>query len=192
MGCVCSKGFFPHEYAVDNHVRNKASRANKSTKRFAASLRKEEAVAEGDGGATARLITNSTAEVAGSTLILWDERENNVVSDKPAKQKLQRGSTSEIGVGGGQEQPTIYRIGSLPNGERGAQVVAGWPSWLSAVAGEAIYGWVPRKADSFERLDKVSWLFLHPYVLIIMVSPAKMILHFVASNLFNLINHAYQ
>jgi hypothetical protein len=56
----------------------------------------------------------------------------------------------------------------MSNGERGAQVVAGWPSWLTSVAGEAINGWVPRRADSFEKLDKVSlvyvsmiWLFLY-------------------------------
>lgn len=38
------------------------------------------------------------------------------------------------------------------------QVAAGWPAWLSAVAGEAIRGWVPLKAESFEKLEKV---FLH-------------------------------
>ncbi|BBN68491.1 CDC2C, partial [Prunus dulcis] len=35
------------------------------------------------------------------------------------------------------------------------QVAAGWPSWLSAAAGEAIYGWVPLKADSYEKLEKI-------------------------------------
>ncbi|CAL1397115.1 unnamed protein product [Linum trigynum] len=37
----------------------------------------------------------------------------------------------------------------------GEQVAAGWPSWLSAVAGEAINGWIPRRADTFEKLDKI-------------------------------------
>ncbi|KAF7842804.1 putative serine/threonine-protein kinase [Senna tora] len=40
-------------------------------------------------------------------------------------------------------------------GERGAQVLAGWPSWLTSVAGEAISGWIPRRADSFEKLEKI-------------------------------------
>eukprot|EP00252_Welwitschia_mirabilis_P018752 TRINITY_DN4185_c0_g4_i1.p1 TRINITY_DN4185_c0_g4~~TRINITY_DN4185_c0_g4_i1.p1 ORF type:complete len:731 (-),score=158.97 TRINITY_DN4185_c0_g4_i1:416-2608(-) len=35
------------------------------------------------------------------------------------------------------------------------QVAAGWPSWLTTVACEAIRGWIPRKADSFEKLDKI-------------------------------------
>lgn len=31
----------------------------------------------------------------------------------------------------------------------------GWPSWLLAAAGDAIQGWTPRRANSFERLAKV-------------------------------------
>lgn len=31
----------------------------------------------------------------------------------------------------------------------------GWPSWLMAVAGEAIQGWTPRRANTFEKLAKV-------------------------------------
>ena len=45
--------------------------------------------------------------------------------------------------------------GSVPKALEGEQVAAGWPSWLAAVAGEAIKGWLPRRADSFEKLDKV-------------------------------------
>jgi cyclin-dependent kinase 12/13 len=45
----------------------------------------------------------------------------------------------------------------VPKNLDGAQVVAGWPAWLSAVAGEAIKGWIPRHATSFEKLDKVSF-----------------------------------
>ncbi|KAH7351822.1 hypothetical protein KP509_19G016000 [Ceratopteris richardii] len=45
--------------------------------------------------------------------------------------------------------------GNLPKQIEGEQVAAGWPAWLSAVAGESIKGWIPRKADSFEKLDKI-------------------------------------
>ncbi|CAH8360802.1 unnamed protein product [Eruca vesicaria subsp. sativa] len=38
---------------------------------------------------------------------------------------------------------------------RGEQVAAGWPSWLSDACGEALNGWVPRKADTFEKIDKI-------------------------------------
>ncbi|XP_038986293.1 probable serine/threonine-protein kinase At1g09600 isoform X3 [Phoenix dactylifera] len=43
----------------------------------------------------------------------------------------------------------------VPKAMEGEQVAAGWPPWLAAVAGEAIRGWVPRRADSFEKLDKI-------------------------------------
>ncbi|XP_028553542.1 probable serine/threonine-protein kinase At1g54610 [Dendrobium catenatum] len=46
-------------------------------------------------------------------------------------------------------------IGSIAKAGEGDQVAAGWPAWLVAVAGEAIRGWVPRRADSFEKLDKI-------------------------------------
>ncbi|KAH7666868.1 [RNA-polymerase]-subunit kinase protein [Dioscorea alata] len=47
------------------------------------------------------------------------------------------------------------RLGNLPKAVHGEQVAAGWPAWLSAVAGEAINGWTPRRADSYEKLDKI-------------------------------------
>ncbi|XP_059663162.1 probable serine/threonine-protein kinase At1g54610 isoform X2 [Cornus florida] len=46
-------------------------------------------------------------------------------------------------------------MGSLPRATEGEQVAAGWPSWLAAAAGEAIKGWLPRRADTFEKLDKI-------------------------------------
>ncbi|KAK7266469.1 hypothetical protein RIF29_19113 [Crotalaria pallida] len=35
------------------------------------------------------------------------------------------------------------------------QNAAGWPPWLTAAAAEAIQGWIPLKADSFQKLDKI-------------------------------------
>ncbi|EPS67441.1 hypothetical protein M569_07335, partial [Genlisea aurea] len=32
---------------------------------------------------------------------------------------------------------------------------AGWPTWLTSVAGEAIKGWPPRSADSYQKLNKI-------------------------------------
>ncbi|KAF6168498.1 hypothetical protein GIB67_015045 [Kingdonia uniflora] len=47
------------------------------------------------------------------------------------------------------------RLGNLNKYVEGEQVAAGWPQWLSAMAGEAIQGWVPLRADSFEKLEKI-------------------------------------
>ncbi|KAI6672645.1 hypothetical protein NL676_000551 [Syzygium grande] len=46
------------------------------------------------------------------------------------------------------------RRSNPPKHVHGEQVAAGWPSWLSEVVGEAINGWTPRRADTFEKLDK--------------------------------------
>nr|GMC57017.1 probable serine/threonine-protein kinase At1g54610 [Ipomoea batatas] len=37
----------------------------------------------------------------------------------------------------------------------GEFVAAGWPAWLSSVAGEAIDGWLPLRADMFQRSEKI-------------------------------------
>ncbi|KAL0355478.1 UNVERIFIED_CONTAM: protein IMPAIRED IN BABA-INDUCED STERILITY 1 [Sesamum radiatum] len=61
------------------------------------------------------------------------------------------GRTSSNGCG---SESVSFRLGNLHKYVEGEQVAAGWPAWLSAVAGEAIQGWVPLKADSFEKLEK--------------------------------------
>lgn len=64
-----------------------------------------------------------------------------------------RASSKGYSCGGGES--LSFRLGNLLKYVEGEQVVAGWPAWLSAVAGEAIHGWVPLSADSFEKLEKV-------------------------------------
>ncbi|XP_004508714.1 protein IMPAIRED IN BABA-INDUCED STERILITY 1 [Cicer arietinum] len=48
-----------------------------------------------------------------------------------------------------------FRLGNLSKYVEGEQAAAGWPAWLSAVASEAIHGWVPLRGDAFEKLDKI-------------------------------------
>ncbi|XP_050128949.1 probable serine/threonine-protein kinase At1g09600 [Malus sylvestris] len=142
MGCICSKGRSANQYVSENHRRDKEQKSNKSSKRSEAAV---------GADATARLITNPrTEDNAGSTPISSDEGEKKmVVAEKPTKPFM------EGGASGGKLPSGLTRITSVTNGERGAQVIAGWPSWLTAVAGEAISGWVPLKADSFEKLEKI-------------------------------------
>ncbi|KAL8528388.1 hypothetical protein ACS0TY_005990 [Phlomoides rotata] len=58
---------------------------------------------------------------------------------------LKRGSSHKRSV-------FSFKFGRLTEAEH---VAAGWPSWLSAVAGEAIEGWLPLRSDSFKRLEKI-------------------------------------
>ncbi|XP_062204157.1 protein IMPAIRED IN BABA-INDUCED STERILITY 1-like isoform X2 [Phragmites australis] len=62
-------------------------------------------------------------------------------------------------LGGADEEerrrPGEARLGGFRRYIEGEQAAAGWPSWLSAVAAEAVQGWVPLKAESFEKLEKI-------------------------------------
>ncbi|KAI7749919.1 hypothetical protein M8C21_008249 [Ambrosia artemisiifolia] len=50
----------------------------------------------------------------------------------------------------------IPGIGPIPKPLQPQQIVAaGWPSWLVDVAADAIHGWLPRRADTFEKLEKI-------------------------------------
>lgn len=70
-----------------------------------------------------------------------------------------RGSQSNVERRGGRQGYSVQQqlpfIGNIPRAMEGEQVAAGWPAWLATVAGEAIQSWVPRRADSFEKLDKI-------------------------------------
>jgi hypothetical protein len=142
MGCICSKGGRANNF-LDNNVRRKEK--NKPAKRLVSLSRKDEVVVEVDGSAndaTASLISNQP----GNDNVEYAP----VSSDEGEKKEIIEKANNRMSSS----------IVSMSNGERGAQVVAGWPSWLTAVAGEAINGWVPRRADSFEKLDKVSLVYV--------------------------------
>lgn len=155
MGCICSKGVLTNQYVAENHGRDKELNSNKHLKKR---LEGRAGVDNGGNDATARLISNPRPEEnAGFAPVLSDEvgRRAVVTTGNPTKPQLQKHSSMEVGTSGVQLQPREARLTSVTNGARGAQVVAGWPSWLTAVAGEAISGWVPRRAESFEKLEKV-------------------------------------
>lgn len=162
MGCVCSKGILSNE----DNAEERDIKLSKSSKKFVSSFKRDEVVVEHDG-----VGNEATARLIPSPLVLETEKEGDkkgasAVDEKHSK-PLQRRATADIGGAGAsgqiQQQPRMGRVGSFSHGERGAPVVAGWPSWLSSVAGEAINGWIPRSADSFEKLEKVySCIFLLP------------------------------
>ncbi|XP_056162773.1 probable serine/threonine-protein kinase At1g09600 [Syzygium oleosum] len=149
MGCICSKGILPGHYKI----RDRGSKVSKSPKRSGASSRRDElaVTANGGGNDVADRLIPSPHEV--ETVV--EDRKGDDFNEKPSK-PLQRRATMDVASGGRtQIQSKVGKVGSFPLGESGAQVAAGWPSWLTAVAGEAINGWVPRRADSFEKLEKI-------------------------------------
>lgn len=110
----------------------------------------------------------ASAKTAGDTAASTAaERKEEAKAAKAEVSETQNGVNRKEGGGGGEEKSTRPRgerrrsskpnprLSNPPNHVHGEQVAAGWPSWLSKVAGEAINGLTPRRADSFEKLDKV-------------------------------------
>lgn len=99
------------------------------------------------------------AEAAGSTS---NEAKENVVgkSDKKeAESDMRESVETTTGTDGTVVRSSMssrsFRLRNLHKYLEGEQVAAGWPPWLTAFASEAIQGWVPLKADNFEKLEKV-------------------------------------
>lgn len=84
------------------------------------------------------------------------EEEEEVVPAAGALHGLSRGGPvpGEGGRAGGWGASRA-QAGVRPAPAAAEQLAAGWPPWLVAVAGEALRGWTPRRADTFEKLNKV-------------------------------------
>ncbi|CAL1363704.1 unnamed protein product [Linum trigynum] len=67
----------------------------------------------------------------------------------------QRGTTMDLSGGSNFFfLPRMSRTSSMPcDGD--AEIDPGWPQWLTSVAGDAVRGWLPRQASSFEKLEKI-------------------------------------
>jgi hypothetical protein len=71
------------------------------------------------------------------------------------RRRVPNGVAEQEPRSGGIRSEAKPRITDVPNGVVAEHVAAGWPRWLTEVATEAVRGWQPRKAESFEKLDKV-------------------------------------
>ncbi|XP_030934839.1 probable serine/threonine-protein kinase At1g54610 isoform X2 [Quercus lobata] len=157
MGCICSKGASDAEKIADWE---RAQELSKSVQVIApAPSKRQEVVVEviGGGGVDGSFRPKSKASStvnSGSITSAKDtEEKKKRIVERPTNGHHQRWATMDLGSSGRHSE--VSKIISTPQGGKGEQSVAGWPSWLTAVAGEAIKGWVPRRAESFEKLDKI-------------------------------------
>ncbi|KAH9623355.1 hypothetical protein KSS87_000326 [Heliosperma pusillum] len=67
---------------------------------------------------------------------------------------VSRGDSGRVSSTCGSESLS-FRLGNLSKYVEREQVAAGWPAWLSAVAGEAVQGWLPLRVDNYEKLEKI-------------------------------------
>lgn len=165
MGCICSKGSSIDDYVDNNMKRDKEQGLNKDSVQLVAPSTGEEFVAGpggrggGHGGTAGSVhpISKSALQgnVASAPVHGFEGDKKAATVGRPAKASHQRRITLDMENSIRQRSP-VSSIASMPNGVKGEQLVAGWPSWLSSVAAEAIHGWVPLRAESYEKLDKVS------------------------------------
>ncbi|THG14305.1 hypothetical protein TEA_015060 [Camellia sinensis var. sinensis] len=158
MGCICSKGSNEVENENENEKEKEKELNKPSVQVFAPSKREKIVVgngcyAESVGHTISKpVLQPSMGSVPGKN---DEDKKKNRIVERPTSGNHQRRATMDgVAVNGGQAT-TMSRIISMPRATEGEQIVAGWPSWLTSVAGEAIQGWVPRSADSFERLKKI-------------------------------------
>ncbi|KAK4779384.1 hypothetical protein SAY86_006912 [Trapa natans] len=136
MGCVCCKPSAIEDSKESPRVPSKTSsdlRASREglSRREEARHSKNRYSNLSDGrGISIEKQTNRSVRLHADTFERNREKMEHVVAQHPA-------------------------IGIIPKASEGEHVAAGWPPWLAAVAGEAIKGWLPRRADSFEKLDKI-------------------------------------
>ncbi|XP_009768104.1 protein IMPAIRED IN BABA-INDUCED STERILITY 1-like isoform X2 [Nicotiana sylvestris] len=81
------------------------------------------------------------------------------IKEEPEKEKaeslIRRNSSNCRGSKKGSNEKKAnfsIKFGRLTEGEH---LAAGWPVWLTAVASDAIEGWLPLRSDAFERLEKI-------------------------------------
>ncbi|XP_009597660.1 protein IMPAIRED IN BABA-INDUCED STERILITY 1-like [Nicotiana tomentosiformis] len=75
--------------------------------------------------------------------------------EKKAESLIRRSSSNSRGSKKGSNEKKAnfsIKFGRLTEGEH---LAAGWPAWLTAVASDAIDGWLPLRSDAFERLEKI-------------------------------------
>ncbi|KAK4341162.1 hypothetical protein RND71_039663 [Anisodus tanguticus] len=149
MGCICSKGSSEDEYVFE-HDKDKEKELDKSVQMVSPLQREEIKVDLVNPKIETPMKSKSkrTSESMHATKV-EDDGKTRII-ERPKEGHHKRLSTVDFGV-----QQSMSRVVSMPNGVRGELGAAGWPSWLTSVAADAIHGWLPRSAESFEKLNKI-------------------------------------
>ncbi|KAJ4910061.1 Protein kinase superfamily protein [Raphanus sativus] len=164
MGCICSKGTAAEEEELN--VQNEKPQENwnetSSVQLIAPTTLNKDDFSQKSGSSGGRnkaegLAHKPSGRSSGLIVPVDDSDGKTVIVERPTRSH-RRCSTADVGTGGGGGfqtlQPGTVNT-SVPHSPEAELIAAGWPSWLTSVAGEAIKGWVPRHAESFEKLEKI-------------------------------------
>ncbi|KAJ6291658.1 hypothetical protein OIU76_023693 [Salix suchowensis] len=134
MGSICSKGAAEEDVNINKNERQ--VEVDKFSVQLVAPAisNKEEILVD------VRRVLNGNA---GNVIVSVEKGERKTKVDDEKKKKKGHHRSVAMDLKSIDDQPR-------PGAEREA-----WPKWLEAAAGEAVKGWLPRRADSFEKLDKV-------------------------------------
>ncbi|CAN8269670.1 unnamed protein product [Cochlearia groenlandica] len=137
MGCVLGRPGSPGSVSGSKHHHQVSSRIESNRKEVNnVSVTKTQS--------TSVVVASACEDVMNNV----NQREENgfVVADTKVR-KRRKGERKRSNPDPRRSNPPMNLLGE--------QVAAGWPSWLSEVCGEALSGWLPRKADSFEKIEKI-------------------------------------
>ncbi|KAL4361446.1 hypothetical protein GQ457_04G005700 [Hibiscus cannabinus] len=165
MGCMSSKSNSPENHQKrmkrKGSLEKLARQANSSGREEVVRPKDKYGSGESGSGGDVKVLLIHKKSSDSDRFHYDDQVEEKRVLDKfevVEKNKVEKCGVTNITVAC--HHPGSERVLDCIEGE---QVAAGWPAWLVTVAGEAIKGWTPRRANSFEKLDKARYFiwFLH-------------------------------
>ncbi|KAL5054989.1 hypothetical protein RYX36_035671, partial [Vicia faba] len=127
MGCICSKS----SAVEDSNESTSKKLQSSSTRTSELNVLRLSSSKRVESGGDVKVRSNGSVQ-------LYDDQNGR-------KKKIEKHEFTDVDHPG---------FGRVPKAIEAEQVAAGWPAWLSSVAGEAIKGWIPRSATTFERLHK--------------------------------------
>ncbi|KAF8112493.1 hypothetical protein N665_0064s0118 [Sinapis alba] len=103
-----------------------------------------------------RIVLAEPSPAVEKKLVSWRSKSGKKSSKKSGSELVtELGTESGRASSNCRTESLSFRLGNLSKYLEAEQVAAGWPAWLSNVAGEAIHGWVPFRSDAFEKLEKI-------------------------------------
>ncbi|KAK8617389.1 hypothetical protein V6N13_080305 [Hibiscus sabdariffa] len=158
MGCMNSKSAAVEDSRENHKERLRPKGSSEKLVPRADSSRREEIVGpkvtHDSGDVKVLLIDKKTS---GSNRYCYNDQteEERIIDKFEVTETIDKVENSELTAIAAHRHQQHPGSGRLPNSIKGEQVAAGWPSWLVAVASESLKGWIPRRANTFEKLDKI-------------------------------------